>query len=552
MTRRLILSVCTLLAVLLGTASASPQDPSPPRPQRTLQQLVIEQATVFTPEDIAWLLHLRTGAPLPATPEEIATRVKRLYEKEGYTAATVSSRFDESTGTLTLTVKETRIDEVRFRGASAALERRIRQELDRVNIQPGQPFNATALGRAVGRVISATHGAFVLGDIDLIEENGRQVVVVPVRRRDGDLDVTTGTNGREDFYNPADGFAPGLGFTGVVYDRGGFNYTLVNGFASWKFGREQTGFSLGVERPLLSDTRLFLGTEAHDLTASDDFWRIGSGEQTLAALGVKRSFRDYYRRRGMQVFGGFRPSRKQEVLASLRWDRHEPLDNEVDFSLFRRDAAFRTNPRVEDAELNALVLAYTFDTRGLDGQGIRQRYLQHLSDDLFRSVRRTSAGLRVDWSSEIAGRGLGGDYEFTRHILNARTVLPIGSHQTIAARTVIGWSDGNLPLERRFAIGGLGSVRGHSFKASAGTRMALVNAEYALDLEGHRADRPGVLSLLVMFDAGRVTKPFYGSDEWMKGLGCGVQTGPLRFEWAFDTEEGPKSGRFYVRLGRGF
>lgn len=552
MTRRLNRSVCTLLVAMFAAASAFAQDPPAQEPLPTLQRLVIENTTVFSPEDIAWLLHLRTGARLPAAPEEIAARVKRLYEKEGYTATTVSPRFDESSGTLTLTVNETRIDDLEVRGASPPLERRIREEFERSDIRAGQPFNATAVGRAVRRAIAATHGAFTLGDIDLVDVNGRQVVMVPVRRRQGDVDVTTGSNGREDFYSPVDGLVPAVGFTAVAYDRSGFNYTLVNGFASWKFGRDDAGFSLGVERPLLSDTRLFLGTEVHDLTASDDIWRISSGEQMLAAVGVKRTFRDYYRRRGMQVFGGFRPSRQQEVLASVRWDRHEPLANEADFSLFRRGAEFRANPLVADAELNAVVLAYTFDTRGLDRQSLRQRYVQHLADDLFRSVRRSSAGLRVDWSSEIAGRGLGGDYEFTRHILNARTVLPIGPHQSIAARGLFGWSDGDVPLERQFAVGGLGSVRGHPFKASAGSGMTLFNAEYALDLEGTHVGQDGGLKLLLMFDAGQVRDPFRGSNDWMKGLGFGVQTGPLRFEWAWDTERGPGSGQFFLRLGRGF
>ena len=543
--------MCAVLLALLTAAPLCAQDPVA-EAQPTLRRLVIENATVFTPEDIAWLVHLRTGTPLPAPPAEIAARIKRLYEKEGYTAVTVAERFDEATGTLTLTVNETRVDEVQFRGANPTLERRVREELERSDIRVGQPFNETAIARAVRRVISTTHGAFRLDDIDLVEVNGRQVVMVPVRRRQGDVDVTAGNDGREDFYSPVDGLVPGLGFTAVAYDKSGFNYTLVNGFVSWKFGPDTAGFSLGVERPLLSDTRLFLGTEFHDLTASDDGWRISSIEQTLAALGVKRTFRDYYRRRGMQVFGGFRPSRHQEVLASFRWDRHEPVQNEVDWSIFRQDEAFRPNPPVADAELNALVLGYTFDTRGLDRRSLRQRYIHHLSDDLFRAVRRRGAGLRIDWASEIAGRGFGGDYDFTRHILNARTVVPIGSFQSIAARALLGWSDGDLPLEREFALGGLGSVRGHPFKASAGTGMSLFNAEYALHLDAGHERLDDAFKLLLLYDAGRVRNPLRGSDEWMNGFGFGVQTGPLRFEWAWDVEHSPKSGQFFLRLGRGF
>jgi outer membrane protein insertion porin family len=551
-TRPGTLSVCAILFALLTTTSALAQDQPPAEPQPTLRRLVIESTTVFTADDIAWLLHLRTGSPLPAKPEEIAARLKRLYEKEGYTAVTVTERFDEATGALTLTVNETRIDDVQFRGANATLERRIRDELEQSNIRAGQPFNATAITRAVRRVIAATNGAYRLEDIDLVEVNGRQVVVVPVDRRAGNVNLSLGSDGREDLYTPVDGFAPGVGFTAVAYDRSGFNYTLVNGFVSWKFGPDAAGYSLGVERPLLSNTRLFLGTEIHDLSASDDGWRISPAEQTFAVFGVRRSFRDYYRRRGMQVFAGFRPSAQHEVLASMRWDRHEPLANEADYSLFRGDDEFRPNPLVADAELNALVFGYTFDTRGLDQRSLRQRYVHHLADDLYRGVRRAAAGLRVDWTSEIAGHGFGGDYEFTRHILNARTILPVGRHQTIAARGLFGWSDGELPLERQFAVGGLGSVRGHDFKGAAGSGMTLVNAEYSLNVAGSPVDAHGSLKMLLLFDAGRVREPVRGTDDWINGLGVGLQTGPLRFEWGWDLERSPKYGRFYMRLGRGF
>ena len=36
-------------------------------------------------------------------------------------------------------------------------------------------------------------------------------------------------------------------------------------------------------------------------TASDDLWRISPIEQAVVAVTFKNSFRDYYRRRGLQV-----------------------------------------------------------------------------------------------------------------------------------------------------------------------------------------------------------------------------------------------------------
>ena len=62
-------------------------------------------------------------------------------------------------------------------------------------------------------------------------------------------------------------------------------------------------------------------------------------------------FRDYYRRRGEQVFAVFRPGANNELSAMARWDRHEPLRQHHQlFSFLRDDSTFRANPLVADQQ----------------------------------------------------------------------------------------------------------------------------------------------------------------------------------------------------------
>ena len=49
-------------------------------------------------------------------------------------------------------------------------------------------------------------------------------------------------------------------------------------------------------------------------------------EQTIVSLGFKTP-RDYYRRRGEQIFTVLRIGANNELSAMARWDRHEPLEN---------------------------------------------------------------------------------------------------------------------------------------------------------------------------------------------------------------------------------
>jgi outer membrane protein assembly factor BamA len=552
--RSLSAALCTAVFVTPLFAQDSPPQP---QPGPVLNDLVVQNATVFTRDDVLWLLGLRIGERLPGSPEDMADLLRRRYGHEGYTAVAVESSFDSQAGRLTLAVREGRIDEIEVVGVPADQAQSFKEDLAEHDVREGDVYNRRTVGTAIELLLESAEGAFRLGgspeDLELVDRAGRHVLVIPLRRERGRFSFTTGTGAREDLFNPVDGFSPGVGFHGTVFDRTGANYTFLSAYVSYRFAAEDTGYSFGIERPLLNKPRLFVGAEAHDLTATDDLWRLSTVEQSLVSFGFKNTFRDYYRRRGTQLHAGVRPGVNQEFLASWRWDTHEPLRNETNFSVFRDRQTYRPNTGIARGELNALVLAYTFDSRGL-GDGIAAGFERHLADDLFRGTRRQAYGWRIDWTSEIAGHGTGGDYTFDRHILNARAYVPMLARQSLAARVVAGFSRGALPIERRFAIGGVGTVHGYGFKEASGARMTLLNAEYRVGLTGDRRDGAGPsLRAVFFFDAGRVDKPITSSrTEWMTGIGGGLQIGPLRFEAGYRLNDIPRSRQILVRLGPTF
>jgi surface antigen Omp85-like protein/surface antigen-like variable number repeat protein len=556
---RLILPV--LCGCLIASSLYAQDPPTRTEPGPVLKELVLQGATVFTRDDVLWLLRLQIGERLPDQPDGIAQSVERRYGREGYTSAKVEATYDPQASRLTLTVDEGRLDDIEVVGVPPEIAARFRSELSRLHVRPGDVYNRRTVGHAVQQIIENAEGALRLGrtrgegpdDIDIVDRGGRRVLVVPVRRERVRVSFTSGTDSREDLFNPVDGFAPGLGFHARAFDDH-LNYTFIGGYVSRKFGADRNGYSLGIERALMRAPRLVIGAEIHDLTASDDLWRLTATEQSLGALAFKNTFRDYYRRQGVQAHVAIRPHMTQEFLVSWRRDTHEPLGNATNFSFFRDSHTFRANTRITGGDLRAFVFAYTADSRGLARDGIEAAFERHLADDLFRGSRRQANGWRVDWTSEIAGHGTGGTYRFDRHILNARAYIPLSPRQSIAARGLAGVSGGTLPDERRFALGGVGTVHGYGFKEAIGERMQLVNAEYRLDLAGDRHDgRPGSLRALVFFDAGRVGRPLGGStSEWLKGLGVGIQSGGIRVEFGFRVDDIPRSHQILVRLGPTF
>jgi len=556
---RVLLALC--LAVFMARPSAAQDPPVPSSPPQIFRELRLEGATVYKADDVLWLLRLREGTPLPGDAGEVARKLQERYERDGYREARVTGSFDA--GRLTLSVDEGRIDEIELVGVAEHDTARI---LDLLRLEPGDIYNTRISGRAASRLERESGGALrigkprdkqpgttgqgaVAGEIALQRRGDRNVLVVPIREVRSRSSLSFG-GARDDFFSPADGLSPAVVGTATIFDPRRFNHTYLDGHFSYKFGRDDPGFSAGAERPLFGGPWLFVGGEVHDVTTSDDLWRITSIEQSIVALTFKNSFRDYYRRQGGQIFTVLRAGSHNELSLMARWDQHQPLPNSTTYSFWRDDAEYRQALPVQDQQVNAFVLGYTFDTRTLSGSGERATYVRHLKDNLYGVASRRLPGLRLEWTSEIAGHGLGGDARFDRHIVNARGYLPITSHTLLSMRGIFGTGSDDLPVERQFSLGGIGSVHGYEFKQETGTRMGLVNAEYALILGGRSRERE-TATIFAFYDVGRVGG-VATSNRWLNGIGLGVGVAGVRVEFGFRANAIPQSRQILVRFSPSF
>jgi hypothetical protein len=564
--RSLTAAVCLLMLALPAFAQ------TPPGP---FKELATDGVTVFSPAEIRWTLHLEENAPLPEPPDELGARLLRRYRREGYAKAAVAVSYDETMGRLAVKADEGRIDAIAFEGVDQRLAEELR---DAFSIRPGELYNTRLISRAVERLLQPTRGAIRLryssraepgtvfhdsadlpqrsasSPFDLVDSNGRRTLVVQLRRVSTDLRASVGSEGREDWYSPVDGFNLAFGLGGTIFDQRRFDHTYIDAYVSYKTAREKVGYAFGVERALFGGAappRLLLHAGMHDTTASDDYWRLSQTEQSLISLTFKNSFRDYYNERGFQAGAAFQPNRANEFRASWHIDRHGTLANEAEYSVFRDDETFRDNQRAVDGSLRALRVGYTLDSRGLDEESGRASLQRHTGPSLFGAFGGREPGIRLDWTSEFARPAFGGDFDFARHVANARVYLPLSPAQRLNARLLLGTSTGTLPPQRVFAVGGIGTVHGYSFKETAGERMVLANVEYFLGSYRNAA-------IVGFFDAGRVYRPIarFGTsdtgDRWMKGIGLGAAVGDLRVDFGWRADDVPGSLQVLVRFGPTF
>ena len=529
-----------------GVLNQDPLQTSQPE-QPVLSDVRIIGASIYTPEELQRRHGLSAGMRLDESAENVADRIRKQYASDGFSFAEVKATLDEA-NVLTVVIDEGQIDAVEFRGVSADVANRLTEEFA---VRPGDVFNRPQATRALDHALEMGQGAIERrrshDAFTLIRERGLRVLQVNLRTRSSDTDAFVGTQGREDWYSPVDGFNPALGLQSTLFDAERFNHTYWIGYVSYKFGPDRPGYSFGLERPFLADGVLQIGASIQDMTASDDRWRLSQDEQSLVVFGFRNTFRDYYRRKGYHLHAALRPLSNHEWLVAWRGEEHLTLANETSYGLFRDDHPFRLNAAAHEGDLRSLVLAYTFDTRGLTHEYPSERYRRHQVDSLFGSVAPRDHGMRVEWISEIAPSAFDHDFDFSRHVLNARGWREISPDRMLGARVLAGIGDGPLPPQRVFGLGGIGSVHGYSFKHAQGERMILLNGEFRQRF-GRR------LAGLAFIDAGRVYRPLAGStDAWLKGVGVGVEMGDdVRLEFGWRLNDIPGSLQVLFRLGPTF
>jgi hemolysin activation/secretion protein len=101
----------------------------------------------------------------------------------------------------------------------------------------------------------------------------------------------------------------------------------------------------------------------------------------------------------------------------------------------------------------------------------------------------TRAGLYHWIELERAGGDLGGDFTYSRALGDVRSVLRLSPASSVTVRLVAGsGTQGTLPAQKRFGLGGVDGLRAHDLNALRGDQLALAQAEYTLGMWALRGE----------------------------------------------------------------
>jgi hypothetical protein len=203
-----------------------------------------------------------------------------------------------------------------------------------------------------------------------------------------------------------------------------------------------------------------LGISSYDVVTPVEPWHLPDPDAALAALFGHRDFRDYFNRHGAKGTATFNTSARSSFSVDWSDERWSSVRARHVFSVFGNGKAWRPNPTADAGRFHVAVARANIDTRN-DVKNPSTGWLM-LAEYERGAGRVTDAGLTSPLARPTAPSRLA----YGRALLDLRRYNRLSPTTWINGRLVLGgWLHGDqLPLERRFSVGGLGTVPGFDFR----------------------------------------------------------------------------------------
>jgi outer membrane protein insertion porin family len=506
-TSRLV-SILALVAMASAAAAAD---------EARIREIEVRGAEAYDKTAVQKIIRLKPGDLMWRDAAAFARALETRYHIQGFPAARVSGSFDPATGVLGLGVDEGRLLAVDVDGLDGAAERHALEVMD---LETGKTLRDRDVTKALHRLEKASDGSIEVDaekayTVERLPEGGNLTVHLrPVRAI---LGFHVGSSGSGDCLNRVDGLTPWVGVEGTLNDHTSFNHLHAYGRIGYGFASEEPRFAVGALRPFGPERLVTLGYEYHDIADSDDLFRLIGFEETPAWIVTSEQVKDYYRRRGHEAYGFLRLGQRAQLGLTWRSDELESLEVNSDGVLFLNKTP-DPNPPIDDGTLRSGIVTLRWGNRtDLFGESRRREregfLVRSLYDTRMEQGQEVRAEATFEWADPDA---LGGDFSFHRFIGSVRGARDLNPTHSVRARILLGLAGGDVPLPRRFFLGGLGTLRGRENKVFGGDNAALATVEWLVRL-------PSPFPGLVGFYDGGSAWDEGGDRSWKSDLGAGLE-----------------------------
>lgn len=250
---------------------------------------------------------------------------------------------------------------------------------------------------------------------------------------------------------------------------------IIRSADSFEWSPENIGHAAKVEVRLGQDGGVRLGARHFDIVDEVEPWQLSDTEVGLASFFLHRDFRDYFNRHGGSVYASLFWGSDLDVTAAYSNQRWATRVTRDPWTLFRDTQGWRANPAMDEGKFHLINSTLRFDTRNDERNPWSGWYM--LADYEYGTghIDRygvTSAGVRAE--------SPGGATTYDRVFLDIRRYNRVSPDAQLNFRLALGgWLSGDeLPLQRRFSLGGPGTMPGYDFRRLNGNRFDPATTDY--------------------------------------------------------------------------
>lgn len=456
------------------------------------------------------LLNVQPGTVLNTTLiSKDVSNINTLYNNWGYMLNHVSEVKMDDRGILHIRIAEAHVEDIFIRGNTKTKDRVILREM---RFGKGDIFNKALVSRSIQRIYNT--GYFEDVNVRLLQgQRNRQNVILEIdvaEQKTGSVTIGAG-------YSESDGLVGIIGLSETNL-RGTGDKVALN----WEFGGKSSSnknHSLSYTHPWLNKYGDSLGFNFYDR----------KGQYT--DYGDKGAVASYEKKtRGFSVTYGRSRSEYTGDYFTL-----EAKNNEYSRYLsglnYKQDETYKTYFKNNFGRVHTLTWSHVFDNR----------------DNVFDP----SQGKRLAFTGIMAGHGLGGNFNYTKLIGEARLYRALGHGHVAALRVMGGTAFGSLPYNDLFTLGGADTIRGYEDDEFRGNKMYAVTLEYRYPIAKK-------IQGVVFTDVGNAwggtenISWYHSSHKVHESAGVGFRVttpiGPVRLDYAW----GQNGGKFHFSFGGKF
>jgi hypothetical protein len=236
----------------------------------------------------------------------------------------------------------------------------------------------------------------------------------------------------------------------------------ADGF-DWK--SENVGHTVKAELNIGKGQGVRFGARSFEFVDGVEPWHLSDAEVGLGSFLLHRDYRDYFERHGGSLYAALFRGGSTDLTVAYSAQRWASRAARTPYTLFRREQDWRPNPQLDDGTFHVVNVTWRYDTRNDESDPWSGWYVS--ADYEFATGVISHYG---PTSPLVRPLDANGQTAYDRGFVDIRRYNRVSPEGQVNLRLVLGgWLSGdNLPLERRFSVGGPGTLPGFDFRRLAG------------------------------------------------------------------------------------